>query len=229
MKLSVVLPIYNEEKLLPEIVGELSTFLKENRFEYELLLVENGSNDRSIELSDKFANASKNIKAFHLPKSGYGLALIYGIKKAAGDFVVIFNADFWDKNFINLVKVNLLDYDIVTGSKNISGARDQRPLGRQMVTKGFSLFLNLACGYKGTDTHGIKVFRKAVVLPVVKKCILQTGIFDSELMIRAERAKLKILELPVEVIEKRPNRFGLKRILYTPLDIFQLYSALRRK
>lgn len=228
MKLSILVPVYNEEKLLAEFVKEITLYLQKNRCDYEFLLIENGSTDSTSDIANKIIKKNKKIKVFHLSQASYGRALIYGLKKAKGDFVVIFNVDFWDKNFLELIKVNLLGYDIVTGSKNLPGARDSRPLGRRLVTKSFNLLLRKFMGFKGTDTHGIKALRRLSVLPVIRKCKTQTGIFDSELIIRAQRIKMKILELPVEIIEKRPNRFGLKRILQTPMDIFKLYIVLSK-
>ncbi|MDP3888628.1 MAG: glycosyltransferase family 2 protein [bacterium] len=228
MLVSIVVPVYNEEKLLPDFVGEVVPYLKSNKFDYELIFIENGSSDATLAIATKFAKTNKNIKVFHLPQAGYGLALILGCKKARGEFVVIYNADFWDPKFIELTKVNLLNYDIALGSKNLTGSIDQRPLGRKIVTKGFNLFLNILLGFRGTDTHGIKVFKREFLLPVIRKCKTRTGIFDTELIVRAQRGGASILELPVEVIEKRPNRFGLIRILKTPADILRLYFILGR-
>lgn len=229
MLISVIVPAYNEEKLLSDFLKEVTDCLKKNSPDYELIIVENGSQDKTLEIARSFAKENKKVKVEHLAKPGYGKALIRGLKKAKGKYVVLFNVDFWDKRFLDLVKVNLLGYDIVTGSKNLPGSRDRRPLTRRLVTKGLSCFLRLFLGFSGTDTHGIKVLRRSKILPILKKCKTETGIFDSELLIRSQRAGLKILALPVEVEEVRPNRFGIKRILDTPGDLYHIYIALKEK
>lgn len=229
MLLSIIVPAYNEEKLLPGFLKEVTAYLKKANPDYELIVVENGSQDRTLEIARIFAKKDKRIRVEHLSRPAYGKALIGGIKQARGDYVAIFNIDFWDERFIDIVKEDLLGYDIITGSKNLPESCDKRPLSRRLVTKGFNLFLRIFFRYKGTDTHGIKVLRRNIVMPIVKKCRTKTGIFDSEFLVRAQRVGLKILELPVEITEKRPNRFGIKRILETPGDIWNLCQALKRK
>lgn len=227
--ISIIIPAYNEEKLLAVFLEELSSCLRKFILPFELIIVENGSHDKTLEIANFWAKKDKRIKVIHLPKPGYGQALIKGMKIAKGDYMVIYNVDFWDVKFIDICKVDLLGYEIVTGSKNLSLSKDERPFSRRVVTRLFSLLLRILFKYKGTDTHGIKTIRRKAIISILKRCKTKTGIFDSELLIRAQRAHLKILELPVEVVEKRPNRFGIKRIWETPKDIWQLYQALKHK
>lgn len=227
LPVSIIVPAYNEEKLLPFFINKVTNYLKKEQVNYELILVENGSSDRTLEIAANIAKVNKRIQVVHLAVPGYGLAIIEGLRKARGKYVIIFNVDYWDKRFIDLTRVDMLGYDLVSGSKNLPGSFDRRPWGRRFVTRSFNLFLRLACGFKGTDTHGVKLLRSRKVMPVVKKCKMRTGIFDSELVVRAQRAGLKILELPIDIKEIRPNRFGLKRFLQAPTDIAQLFFALR--
>lgn len=226
MLLSIVVPAYNEEELLPKSIKEITSYLEKTCPDYELIIVENGSQDKTLEIAQAFSQKNRRIKVEHLPNPTYGGAIIRGINKAKGNYVVFFNVDFWDKRFIDLAKIGLLDYDVINGSKNLPGSSDKRPLPRRLVTLCFNFLLKVLFGFRGTDTHGIKVLRRSKILPVLAKCRTRTGIFDSELLVRAQRSRLKTLELPVEISEKRPNRFGVKRILETPKDIWQLYRAL---
>lgn len=225
--ISVIVPAHNEEKLLPEFAREVTSYLEKNLPNYELLIVENGSTDKTLEIAKRFAQKNKRIKVYHLPKPSYGEAALRGFKEARGSYIIFFNVDFWDRRFIDLVKVDLLGYDVIAGSKNLPGSRDERPFSRRFISRGLNIFLKVFFGYPGTDTHGIKVFHQRRLLPILKRCKTKTGIFDSELLIRAQRKGLKILELPVEVVEKRPSRFGVRRILETPRDIWQLCQHLR--
>ncbi len=227
MKLSVVLPAKDEERLLSVTLKDITSYLDIARLSYEVIVVENGSSDNTLEIAKEHARKNSRIKTECLPEPAYGKALIHGIKKAKGDYIVIFNVDFWEKKFVDLINVDLLGYDLVTGSKLLSWSRDKRSLTRKLITLFFNLFLKILFGFKGTDTHGIKVLKRNKILPIINKCRTETGIFDSELVIRSQRAGLDILELPVEVIEKRPSRFS-NRILQTPADIIKLYVALKR-
>lgn len=225
-RISIVVPAYNEQNLLPEFVQELTSYLGKSWTNYELLIIENGSQDKTLKIAKEISKKNKKVVIYHLSQPAYGQAIIYGLRKGRGEYIVIFNVDFWDRRFIDLAKKDLLGNDIITGSKNLSDSCDQRPLSRRLITKGFNFFLKTIFGYRGTDTHGIKVLRRETVLPIVKKCKTKTGIFDSELLVRVQRSGLKILELPVEIKEKRPNRFGFKRILETPKDLVELYFTL---
>ena len=225
--LSIIVPAYNEELLLPEFLREVCLCMEKSALGHEIIIIENGSEDRTLEIAKNFSTKNSNIVVEHLNKPGYGQALIRGIKLAKGKYILIYNVDFWDKKFIDLVKVDLLGYDIVVGSKSLPGSSDKRSFLRRFITKITNFLLKLLLGFSGTDTHGIKVFSTDKIIPVLRKCKTRTGIFDSELLIRAERMGLKILELPVSLVEKRPNRFGIKRIIETPKDFWQLYQVLQ--
>ncbi|MBU0572821.1 glycosyltransferase family 2 protein [Patescibacteria group bacterium] len=227
MKLSVILPAKDEEGLLSTVLKDITSYLDVARLTYEVVVVENGSSDNTLEIAKACARKNFRIKVECLLEPAYGKALIRGIKKARGRYIVIFNVDFWDKKFIDLINADLLGYDLVTGSKLLSSSKDNRSLNRKLITFFFNLFLKIFFGFKGTDTHGIKAFRRNILLPIINRCRTETGIFDSELVIRSQRAGLDILELPVEIIERRSPRFS-NRIFQTPADLIKLYAALKR-
>lgn len=224
---SIIAPAYNEEKILSSFINEVTRYLNK-KYNYELIIVDNGSEDKTLKIAKEHEERNKSIKVFHLPKPGYGIAAVYGFNKASGDYVVFFNIDFWDPKFLEITKVDLLGYDIIIGSKNLPGSEDERSLLRRAITKSYCWLLRLVFGYKGTDTHGIKVYRSDTAKKVFQKCQTRTGIFDTEIMIRSQRRGLKILELPVKVTEIRPTRFK-NRAFKTFGDIWQLYQALKTK
>lgn len=224
---SVIVPVHNEEGLIKQFLGDVDSACLNLNLSYEIIVVENGSKDKTWQYLQEFSKDNKKIRPLQLRVAGYGLAIIAGINKSLGEYGIIFNVDFWDEKFLMLTKVNILEQDIIIGSKCLPGSLDLRSFRRRAVTKVFNLFLNIFLGYKGTDSHGIKLLRLQAVLPILKLCKTQTGIFDSELMVRSQRRGLKILELPVTVKEIRPDRFGLNRLLKTPLDIYKLYISLK--
>lgn len=224
---SIIAPAHNEELIIEDFIKDVVKSCKKNNINYELIVVENGSSDSTAEKVSRISKANSKIRLIRLDRAGYGLAIIEGLKNSRGEYVVLFNVDFWDEKFLLLTKVALLNYDIVSGSKLLPGSKDYRSLSRRLVSRGFTEFLKLFLGFKGTDTHGIKAIKMRTVSSVIKKCKLRSGIFDSELILRLERERLKILELPVEVREIRPARFNLTRPLKTPIDIYQLWKALK--
>jgi len=227
--ISVIVPAYNEEKLLPTFLKEITLALKKIGLSNEIILVENGSNDLTLNIARKFAIKNKNLKVLHLDNPGYGKALVHGLRAAKGQYWIIYNVDFWDKKFLDLTIIDLLGYDLIIGSKNLPGSKDDRSFIRRLITISFNFSLKILFGFQGTDTHGVKAIRSTKAIAILKQCKTNTGIFDSEFVIRLQRAGLNILELPVRITEKRANRFGIKRMFQTPGDLLMLYKALSIK
>ena len=101
--------------------------------------------------------------------------------------------------------------DMVIGSKLIAGAQDDRPLVRHAASELYSALLRVTLGFRGTDTHGLKAFRKATLGPIAARCVVDKDVFASELVIRAYRAGLEVVEIPVCLREKRPPSIHLMR------------------
>jgi hypothetical protein len=105
------------------------------------------------------------------------------------------------------------DADFVVGSKAMKGASDHRPVLRRVATRVINGMLWAALDFQGTDTHGLKAFARAVVLPIVQACVIDRDLFASELVIRAGRAGVQVIEIPVRLAEKRPPAINLvKRV-----------------
>ena len=107
--------------------------------------------------------------------------------------------------------LRLDEADLVVGSKTARGANDSRPLIRRSATRVINGMLRVSLGFHGTDTHGLKAFRRARLLPVVERCVVTRDLFASELVIRAERMGRRVVEIPVDVHEKRPPSIHLMR------------------
>lgn len=225
-RISIIVPVRNEEEVIEKFIYALVNACRKIGLSFEIILVENGSTDKTTEIIRQNSFRTKEIRTAYLPYPGYGIALLQGIKMAKGKYFVIFNADYWDERFLDLTKADLLGYDIISGSKLLPGSKDSRPLNRRAITRIFNLFLKIFLKYPGTDTHGIKVMRRKTVMPVINNCFTRSGIIDSEIMIRAYRSNLKILELPVSIEEIRPQRFTFRRVVQTPVDMWNLYKAL---
>ena len=105
------------------------------------------------------------------------------------------------------------DCDFVVGSKAMKGASDHRPLFRRAATRVINGMLRAALDFRGTDTHGLKAFHRETVLPIVRACVIDRDLFTSELVIRAGRAGLRVVEIPIRLAEKRPPTINLvKRV-----------------
>jgi glycosyltransferase involved in cell wall biosynthesis len=168
---------------------------------FEIVVCENGSHDDTLEIVQRIAQAHQGIRVETLPTPDYGQALQHGIEVARYDKVVIFNVDLWSAEFLETALAGLNANDMVIGSKVMG--RDRRPIVRRIITRGFNQFLRIRFGFRGTDTHGMKAFRRRAAGHLAAECVSKGWIFDTELVIRAERAGLTTLERPVDTMEIR--------------------------
>jgi glycosyltransferase involved in cell wall biosynthesis len=231
--LSVVMPAHNEEGFLSPAIREVVDALRARGHEFEVVVVENGSTDRSPAIAQDLAAEIPEVRAFSLPVADYGGALRNGFLEASGDLVAIFDVDYYDFEFLDHA-LGFLEQpdgpDIVVGAKRGAGAVDARAWPRRLVTAVFSGILRYGFGLKVADTHGIKVVRRAPLKDLAAACRHGTDIFDTELILRAERAGLGVTAIPVTVEEHRPSRSSIaKRIPRTVLALTKLRVALWRE
>ncbi len=232
IKLSIILPVYNESKILEkeikEIIDQIEKEIPGLIQNLEILIIENGSTDNTLEIAKNLSSQYNFIKVFHLEKPSYGQALKTGLLLARGEFLLIFNIHFHDVDFLKraLKEIEKPEVDIVVGSKTIKGSLDKRPLSRRLITKFFNIFLRIYFHYPGTDTHGVKIFKREKIIPLVKKCVAEKELFDTELLLRANFHHLKIKEIPVKV--ERTGRRGIfKRIIPTVKDLIALKKIIK--
>lgn len=212
-EISVVIPIHNEEGILSAAVHDLLAKLPKLGRPFELILAENGSVDRTVELANELAEQHPEVSTFSAPEPDYGLALRQGIDRARGRFVMCDEIDICDTDFYAraLALLEPGEAELVVGSKAMRGAADRRPLGRRAATHVINGMLRVFLGFRGTDTHGLKAFRREALLDVAHSCIVNRDLFASELVIRAERGGVKVVEIPVTIVEKRPPSIDLVR------------------
>ncbi|HEV7557445.1 MAG TPA: glycosyltransferase family 2 protein, partial [Kofleriaceae bacterium] len=120
------------------------------------------------------------------------------------------------------------DADMIVGSKAMRGSNDQRPMFRRVATKVINSMLRVALDFRGTDTHGLKAFHRETLLPVVEACVIERDLFASELVIRAGRDGLRIIEIPIRLAEKRPPSIQLtKRVPHVLRGLAKLTYVIR--
>jgi glycosyltransferase involved in cell wall biosynthesis len=234
-KVSILIPIYNEQQILRTAVTELIERLRAFAFDYELVLAENGSRDETLAICEELARRFPVVRFFSVGQPGhgnYGEALRQAILDARGEFVFCDEIDLCDCDFYarSLPLLESGTTDMVIGSKLAAGAKDERPLLRHAGSLVITGLLRLSLGFKGTDTHGLKAFRREPLLPIARACVVDKDLFASEFVIRAERAGLRIVELPVQVNEKRlPAIHLFARVPNVLRDLAKLIVAIRIK
>lgn len=227
--ISIVMPAHNEEGYLRLAVETTVTGLRERGTEFEIVISENGSSDATAEVASALEGTFSEVTVLRSPTADYGCALRAGFDAARGDVVVNFDVDLVDLGFLDRALSLLASSSaaVVVGSKRAEGARDERGAARQLVTAVFSLVLRAAFGLGVSDTHGLKALVRRPLLPVVAACRFGQDIFDTELVIRAARSGLEVVEIPVTVAERRPPRTSIaKRIPRSLWGIARLRVAL---
>jgi glycosyltransferase involved in cell wall biosynthesis len=227
--LSVVLPAHNEEAILRTTVETLLEGLRPGSRPFDVLIVENGSSDGTWPIAQALEAEHPEVRALSAPAPDYGRALRTGLLAATGDAVVNFDVDYYDLDFAAQAVERLEGgADIVVGTKRGAGSEDTRALPRRIVTGVFAGILRVGYGLRASDTHGMKALARARVSPLAEQCVLGTDLFDTELVLRAERGGLVVTEIPVRVEEIRPARTPiLRRVPRTLVGLVRLRGALR--
>ena len=230
--ISIVIPVFNEEAIVRAAIVDLLDRLSFLPWSYEIVIAENGSTDQTRNIANELAGRFDTIRCRHGVEPNYGKALREGILDAKGEIVICDEIDLCDTDFYERALSVLRDpsVDFVVGSKAMQGSTDRRPFFRRLGTVVINGMLKAALGFRGTDTHGLKAFRRERVQPIASACQIDRDLFASELVIRAERAGLGVREIPVRVQEKRPPTVGLARRVPNVLKNFaKLFIAIRFK
>jgi glycosyltransferase involved in cell wall biosynthesis len=229
--ISIVMPAHNEQGYLEPAIKAVVSAGHDRNVAFEVLVAENGSTDATRAEAASLAATFAEVTVLTSPVADYGQALKAGFLASSGDVVVNFDVDFVDLGFLDQAAALVArgDADIVVGSKRSPGSDDQRRAGRRAVTAVFSLVLRHGFGLHVTDTHGVKALKRASLLPLVGSCQFGGDLFDTELIIRAERMGLTVRELPVSVADQRPPRTPIvRRIPRSLWGLARLHRALRR-
>src|SRR5487761_1971599 len=229
LDLSVVLPAYNEISMLATTVSNLIAGLSARVERYEIIIVENGSSDGTLQMARRLAEELPAVRVFTQPVGNYGAALLEGITSAKGRRIATFDVDYYDLSFLAeaLETMDRSGAGIVLASKRAPGAADERPLLRRILTLGFTTILRKSVGLGVSDAHGMKVLDRAAIVPVAESTVLRDSLFDVEMVIRAQRQGILVEELPASVKELRPARTPVAaRAIRALRDIVRLRRIL---
>ena len=229
-KVSIVIPVYNEEAILRSAIVDLRERLQPLGIAYEIIIAENGSRDQTAQLAHTLCEKYPELRALSTGEPNYGKALREGILAARGTFVICDEIDLCDTDFHQAALAELQSErtDMVIGSKLIEGAKDERPMLRHVASIAYTGLLRGLLGFRGTDTHGLKAFRRSAILPIVESCVADRDVFASELVIRAYRTDKRVVEIPIRVLEKRPPSINLfKRVPNVLTNLAKLTWAIR--
>lgn len=201
MKLSFVIPAYNEEKSLDQLHQEITANLNGNQ--YEIIFIEDGSTDSTYEVMQKLASADPNVKVIRFRKNmGKSAALQCGFNYAQGDVVFTMDADLQDNpkeipRFLDKINEG---YDLVTGWKK----KRYDPLSKRIPSKFFNSVTSMSFGLKLHDYNcGFKAYRKEVI-----KELDIYGEMHRYIPALAHSKGFKVAEI---VVDHRSRQFGASK------------------
>lgn len=202
---SIVIPIYNEEEILLESVNSIISMCERTELTYELLLIENGSTDKTLEIAQSISNMNNSIKVHTLNQANYGNALKNGFSLAIYDLVVAFDIDYYSETFLITSLQLESEFSAITASKRLQTSEDARRLIRRIATNFFVTLLKVLFNTDLSDTHGMKAIKKSEINKFIEQVVSTQDIFDTELLLRIERSGGKVKEVPTKINEIRPS------------------------
>lgn len=227
---SAVIPVHNEAGFIDSALPRLIESMESLGEVFEVIIAENGSTDATAEIVTRIGDTDDRVTMIRLPEPDYGAAMRAGFLRAKGAWIVNFDIDYFSADFIRS-GLRLEDSaDIVLASKRVAGSDDRRSLLRRLGTWGFNMVLRTLFRSEVTDTHGMKMIRRSVVEELVPAVESTEDLFDTELVIRAERAGFRISEVPATVEELRTARSSfVRRIPRTLVGLWRIRRSLRNE
>jgi len=183
--LSVIIPVYKQEKTIKKDLLRIKKSLDEAGWNYEIIVVVDGKIDKSYQRAKK--TASSRLKVYgYKENQGKGYAIRFGMKKAKGDYIAFIDAGME----INPLGLSMLlqhlvwyDADIIVGSKRHPVSQVDYPLIRKILSWGYFELVKLLFGLKISDTQaGIKVFKKEVLEEILPVLLVKKYAFDIEML-----------------------------------------------
>ena len=243
MYLSVIIPTYNEERRLPKTLEDIDRYLSRQNYDYEIIVVNDGSKDRTAEIVRGLTPVIQNLRLINnRENNGKGYVVRQGMLELKGDFRLFTDADnstaidqiekiwpyFKNHNPSTLsAKGRVPDYEIVIGSRDIKGAILDPPqswIRKLILGKGFKLLRKIIVGlWNIEDTQcGLKCFTKETTENVFPRCKINRFAFDPEILVVAKKLGYKIKEIPVYWRNDPESKVKFKSMIKMAIDLLKI-------
>jgi len=214
--IDIVIPVYNEERDLGPSVRRLHDYLgSEFPFPAVITIADNASKDGTLAVAQSLASELTRVRVVHLDKKGRGRALRAAWLQSDAEVVAYMDVDLSTdlKALLPLVAPLLSGHsDLAIGSRLARGARVKRGPKREIISRCYMLVLRLALGAHFTDAQcGFKAVRTSVAKQLLPQVRDEAWFFDTELLILAQRAGLRVHEVPVDWTDDPDSRVAIMR------------------
>ena len=226
-QISVVVPVFNEEESLPELAHWISRVMNQHGFSYEVILINDGSTDRSWEVIQSISSQNSNLKGLNFTRNfGKSAALDAGFRRAVGDVVITMDADLQDSpdEIPELYRMITEDgYDLVSGWKK---KRFDPVLTKNLPSKLYNATVRMMSGIKLHDFNcGLKAYKRQVI-----KSVEVYGDMHRYIPVLAKWAGFKKIGEKVVMHHERKygtSKFGIERFIRGPLDLMSVMFISR--
>ena len=210
-KLDIILPVYNEERVLERSVRTLHMFCSDNvAHEWRILIADNGSKDQTFAIAQRLEKELSRVVAMHIPEAGRGRALTRAWLGSEADVLAYMDIDLSTDLGAFPPLVNAVanqGYDIAAGTRLGPDTETTRSLKREVLSRGFVLLINLMFGTRLRDTQcGFKAVSRPAARALLSM-IEDTGWFwDTELLLLAAKGGWRVTFVPVRWVEDTDSR-----------------------
>jgi len=229
-RVDVVIPVYNEVKVLEQSsLTTLALFDQNPQYDWRLVIADNGSNDGTSELARQLESRDPRMKALVLTVKGRGLALREAWLSSDADIVSYMDVDL-STDIAHLPELIAMvaerGCDVAIGTRLAKGSKTDRQLKREITSRGYVALIRLTFPrLRISDAQcGFKALNRRAVEAVVPRIENRMWFFDTELLILAHKAKLKICELPVRWVEDKDTKV---KIVSTALEDIRGLARMR--
>ncbi len=227
MKLSLIVPMYNESAIIVETAGTYADYLSAHFAEWELLFVDDGSTDGSAALVEGLGLPNTRVIAYQ-PNHGKGYAVRTGMLASTGDLAMFLDADVAYGTDVIGRAAELMerepDKDVLLGSRTLHPeGYESYTFLRKLASKTYIKVLNVAGGFRLSDSQcGCKAYRAPAVKEIFSRVETEGFAFDFETILWAQKLGYSFVEMPVKVINHRASKVHVLR------DTFRMLGELRR-
>ena len=228
------MPAYNEEVHIHSSIQETLNVVNNFGCEYEVIVVDDGSKDRTHEEILKAASLSDKVKVVRYgPNVGKGFALLQGFKYASGDLVVFLDADLdLHPGQIQILfdYMKMYDADAVIGSKRHPQSEVNYPWQRRIISNIYYMITRTLFGLPIRDTQtGLKIFKYEPLKEAISKIVIKQYAFDLEMLVNLHHLGYHIVSAPVVLDFGRRawGRISLKDVYKTAMDTLAIFYRLR--
>lgn len=227
MKISLVIPMYNESSIIADTAKTLDEYMRNNFDDYQVIFFDDGSKDNSAEIVNALSLPNVKVSGYG-GNRGKGAAVRHAMLEADGDFIMFTDADLaYGTDVIRRVYDIFSatpETEIVTGSRNLNkDGYEGYTLLRKIMSKVYIKVLCVVGGFKLSDSQcGCKAFCNKAAKDIFSRCEVDGFAFDFEAILWAGKLGYKITEMPVKIVNHRESKVNVIK------DTFKMLSDLRR-